>query len=38
MDNSKIELQIEEITSSFSTLAIDEAKIIKIQNGLEDVF
>ena len=31
MDNSKIELQIEEITASFSSLAIDEAKIIKIQ-------
>ena len=31
MNNSKMELQIEEITTSLSSLAIDETKIIKIQ-------
>jgi hypothetical protein len=31
MNNSKMDLQIEEITTSLSLLAIDESKIIKIQ-------
>jgi hypothetical protein len=39
MNNSKMDLQFEAITTSLSSLAIDETKIIKkYKNGLEGAF
>jgi hypothetical protein len=38
MNNSKMDLQIEAITTSLSSLAIDETKIIKIQKWFRGAF